>query len=99
MDRVLWSLFDLLKKKYISSGSNLKALEFANLMQHLTLDIITSLSLSEPFGWITEDKDMYEYVKVGPQLCRGQIPWLTLSADNGGQCSHNEPHVCGAHPK
>lgn len=64
IDRVLWQLFALIKKKYISSGSDLKPLDFANTMQFFTLDVITSLSLSQPFGWVSEDKDMYEYVKV-----------------------------------
>ncbi|KAJ9614034.1 hypothetical protein H2200_002170 [Cladophialophora chaetospira] len=64
IDRVLWSLIKLLKSKYISSGSNLKKLEFANIIQFFTLDVITSLTLSHPFGWIENEKDMYEYVKT-----------------------------------
>ncbi|RVX68754.1 hypothetical protein B0A52_07640 [Exophiala mesophila] len=64
IDRVLWQLFDLIKRKYISRGSDLRPLDFANTMQFFTLDVITSLSLSQPFGWISEDKDMYEYVKT-----------------------------------
>jgi hypothetical protein len=39
-------------------------MDFAQIAQFLALDVITCLSLGQPFGWITEDKDMYEYVKT-----------------------------------
>jgi hypothetical protein len=39
-------------------------MDFAQIAQYLTLDVITSLSLGQPFGWVAEDKDMYDYVKT-----------------------------------
>jgi len=33
------------------------------MAQYLTVDIITFLSLGEPFGFVSEDKDMYQYVQ------------------------------------
>jgi hypothetical protein len=39
IDRVLWSLIKLLQKKYISAGSDLRRLDFANLIQFFTLDV------------------------------------------------------------
>jgi len=36
-------------------------MDFAQIAQYLTLDVITFLSLGEPFGFISEDKDMYQY--------------------------------------
>lgn len=53
----------LIQRKYLSVGSKVKPLDFANLAQHLTLDVITFLSLGKPFGFITEDTDKYGYVK------------------------------------
>jgi len=64
IDQVVWSLIHLIRKKYLTLGSALKPMDFAQIAQFLTLDIITYLSLGHPFGWITEDKDMYEYVKT-----------------------------------
>jgi len=64
MDRVLWSLINFIKRKYISKGSDPKRIELANLIQFFTLDVITSLSLTEPFGGVENERDMYEYVKV-----------------------------------
>lgn len=33
-------------------------------MQYVALDVITSLSLGEPFGFVTENKDMYSYIET-----------------------------------
>jgi len=61
---VIWSFIHLIRKKYLTLGSVLKPMDFAKIAQFLTLDVITCLSLGQPFGWITEDKDMYEYIKT-----------------------------------
>ena len=53
----------LIKRKYLSVGSQVKALDFAELAQYLTLDVITYLSLGQPFGFVSEDTDKYDYVK------------------------------------
>ena len=64
MDQVIWSLIHLVRRKYLTLGSVLKPMDFAQIAQFLALDVITCLSLGQPFGWIAEDKDMYEYVKT-----------------------------------
>jgi hypothetical protein len=53
----------LIQRKYLTVGSQLKVLDFAELAQYLTLDIITCLSLGEPFGFVSEDTDKYRYIK------------------------------------
>lgn len=60
----MWSLIHLIRQKYLTHGPALKPMDFAQVAQYLTLDVITSLSLGQPFGWVAEDKDMYEYVKT-----------------------------------
>jgi cytochrome P450 len=66
MDLVLWALFDLIKHKYNSTGSTFRPMDFAQVIQYFTLDVITSLGLGQPFGYITdgEDVDKYDYVKT-----------------------------------
>jgi cytochrome P450 len=66
MDKVLWALFDLIKQKYNSKGSILKPMDFAQIIQYFTLDVITSLALGHPFGYITDgdDVDKYDYVRT-----------------------------------
>lgn len=66
MDKVLWALFDLIKQKYNSVGSAVRPMDFARVIQYFTLDVITSLGLGHPFGFITdgEDVDKFDYVKT-----------------------------------
>ncbi|KIW27807.1 uncharacterized protein PV07_07512 [Cladophialophora immunda] len=64
MDRALWSLFKLWKDKYIAPGSNSQRVDLARMMQYLTLDIISTLSLGEPLGFLDKDEDLYEYIQT-----------------------------------
>ena len=64
IDRVLQSLFVLLKDKYISHKPSFRPLDLARTMQYLTLDIISTLSLGEPLGYVSKDEDLYEYIKT-----------------------------------
>jgi hypothetical protein len=38
--------------------------DFARLAQYFTLDVITSLMLSQPFGWLEKDEDIYQYIET-----------------------------------
>jgi len=53
----------LIKRKYLSVRSNIKPLDWAELAQYFTLDVITYLSLGEAFGFVSDDTDKYAYVK------------------------------------
>lgn len=63
IDQIVMELVHLIQRKYLSVQSSLKPMDFAQIAQYLTLDVITYLSLGEPFGFISEDTDKYEYVK------------------------------------
>ena len=58
------NVVSLIRRKYLTIGSKIKALDFAELAQFLTLDVITYLSLGEPFGFVSEDADKYGYIKA-----------------------------------
>lgn len=58
------ALVHLIQRKYLTVGSKVKPMDFAEIAQFLTLDVITFLSLGEPFGFISEDTDKYGYVKA-----------------------------------
>jgi len=57
----------LIKRKYLSVGTNIKPLDWAELSQYFTLDVITYLSLGEAFGFVSQDADRYDYVKFMEQ--------------------------------
>ena len=54
------ALIDLIDKKYADK----KKVDFALLINYFTLDTITSLMLSKPFGWLERDEDVYQYIEV-----------------------------------
>lgn len=53
---------NLIERKYLSEGSQLRPVDFAEKIQYFTLDVISSLSLSHPFGFVSADRDMYDYI-------------------------------------
>ncbi|KIW74357.1 hypothetical protein Z517_12297 [Fonsecaea pedrosoi CBS 271.37] len=63
IDQVVMDVVHLVKRKYLSVGSNIKPLDWAQLAQYFTLDVITYLSLGEAFGFVSDDTDKYTYVR------------------------------------
>jgi hypothetical protein len=39
-------------------------MDFAQIAQYFALDVITSLSLGQAFGYVIDDEDKYEYIKT-----------------------------------
>jgi hypothetical protein len=73
---LVWQLVRLIKRKYLSTPTIYRRFDLAQTIQYFTLDVITSLSMTEPFGFIEQDEDVYEYVKQ----YRGMLPqmqWMT----------------------
>jgi hypothetical protein len=73
---VVWQLIHLIKRKYLSSPTTYRRLDLAQIIQYFTLDVITTLSMTEPFGFIENDQDMYEYIKH----YRGLLPQMQFMA-------------------
>ena len=63
VDILVWQLVHLIKRKYLSTSTTYRRFDLAQTIQYFTLDVITSLSMTEPFGFIEHDEDVYEYVE------------------------------------
>lgn len=74
IDAEIGSLVDLIQRKYISTSTDLRPIDLAQTAQYWSLDVITSISLGEPFGYLTEDRDMYDFVKI----IQGELPLATV---------------------
>ncbi|KAK3680774.1 pisatin demethylase [Podospora appendiculata] len=61
IDRTVLALVDLLETKYIAAG---KLFDFARKAQYFTTDVISILGFSEPFGFLANDRDMYNYIAL-----------------------------------
>jgi len=72
---------DLVRRKYLSTESELKPVDFGRKTQYLTLDTITKIAFSKEFGFLASDSDVHSYVEstesifVLNQLC-GEVPWM-----------------------
>lgn len=64
VDRVLWDVINLINSKYLSHGADLKPFDHSAVMQYFTLDVVMSLSLGKPFGFVSQDKDIFDYVQT-----------------------------------
>lgn len=74
VNTLVWQLIHLIKRKYLSTPTTYRRLDLAQAIQYFTLDVITSLSMTEPFGFIEQDEDIYEYVKH----YRGMLPQMQI---------------------
>ena len=78
VDARVQDLVDLISKKYVSEGSEYRPLDFAVIAQYFTMDVLTDVAFGDPFGYLTNDKDMYEYI----QTIRAFMPVLELQTNS-----------------
>lgn len=64
VDNRLQDLVDLIERKYISSDKQSKRLDLARVALFFTLDVISDIAFSRPFGDLTKDEDTYGYIKA-----------------------------------
>ncbi|KAH8902664.1 pisatin demethylase [Coniochaeta sp. PMI_546] len=61
IDRHILALVDLLKTSYVAKN---RAFDFGRKCQYLTLDILSDIAYSDPFGFIAGDSDKFDYIKT-----------------------------------
>ncbi|PTB68170.1 cytochrome P450 [Trichoderma citrinoviride] len=64
LDRQLLSFINLLERKYVSSGPDVRPFDMAEKTQFFALDAIGDISLGQPFGYLDKDQDLYQYNKI-----------------------------------
>ncbi|EON98757.1 putative pisatin demethylase protein [Phaeoacremonium minimum UCRPA7] len=57
-------LVDLIESRYISSDLVYNPMDFAQKGQYFTLDVISALAFGDPFGYLEEDDDVFNYIKI-----------------------------------
>ena len=58
---------NLIERKYISIGSDLRPLDFARISSYFTLDTLTDIALNRPLGYLLSDSDHHEYLPAVQQ--------------------------------
>lgn len=67
--------------KYVSTDTEYKPLDFARKAQYFTLDVISSVAYSKPFGYLIEDRDVHDYIRITEEALPAImlvtiLPWI-----------------------
>ncbi|KAK3326091.1 cytochrome P450 [Apodospora peruviana] len=71
------NLVSLVETKYLSEGQQYRPMDFAQKTQYFTLDVISHLAFGKPFGYLEQDTDPYDYIKITNSF----IPVMLVLAD------------------
>jgi len=55
---------ELIRSKYISTDQTYRPMDFAQKAQYFTLDVISDLAFSKAFGFLEQDDDVFDYLKL-----------------------------------
>ncbi|KXX81590.1 Pisatin demethylase [Madurella mycetomatis] len=71
----------LIEKKYLSTETEYRPVDFAKKMQYHTIDLVSNIAFGEPFGFVEADQDLWGYIRqvhdsqpVFQLVCL--MPWL-----------------------
>lgn len=82
IDRQLLQLVALIDTKYLSGHGSLHPFDLSTKAQFFALDVISDVSFGSAFGFLTQDRDLYQYIEINdsavPVMNMLQaVPWLT----------------------
>ena len=82
IDQNVLALVDLIERKYISTKSDTKPLDFGSTASYFTLDTISNVAFGEPFGFLATDSDMHKYLETTREslpviISVTVMPWLS----------------------
>ncbi|KAH8175174.1 cytochrome p450 domain-containing protein [Sarocladium implicatum] len=55
---------DLLEAKYLSSEDQYRPVDIAQKIQFFTLDVISDLAFGQAFGYVEQDADVFDFIKI-----------------------------------
>jgi cytochrome P450 len=81
VDKQVAAFIDLIDRKYVSDPNEYRPMDFALKTQYFTLDVISALAFGKPFGYLTHDEDLHDYIKITTayipvMVTLGSVPWL-----------------------
>ncbi|KAL3595685.1 hypothetical protein FPOAC2_10040 [Fusarium poae] len=81
VDSVIASFITLLETKYLSTEDVYRPVDFAQKAQFFTLDVISDLAFGQPFGYLTKDEDVFDFLKITRAyfpftVTMANLPWM-----------------------
>ncbi|KAL0932337.1 cytochrome p450 [Colletotrichum truncatum] len=83
IDSQIASAVQLIRRKYLSRGGDVKPMDLGRVAQYLTLDVITEIAYGKAFGYLTSDSDVHDYIKTTEAV----VPWLQLFGETPYMCN------------
>ncbi|QPC80453.1 hypothetical protein HYE68_011205 [Fusarium pseudograminearum] len=81
VDSIIASFIALLETKYLSTDDVYRPVDFAEKSQFFTLDVISDLAFGQPFGYLTKDEDVFDFLKITRAffpftVTMANVPWM-----------------------
>ncbi|KAI9817913.1 MAG: hypothetical protein M1832_004533 [Thelocarpon impressellum] len=80
IDNRIQDLISLIEREYLSTGTNLRKMDFGRVAQYLTLDVISDVAFGKPFGDLVKNRDEHAYIEVMEQT----LPAIILVSNMPG---------------
>lgn len=64
IDLQIANLVHLIETKYVSTSDSYRPIDFSEKASFFTLDVISELAFGEAFGYLENDSDVYDYLKI-----------------------------------
>lgn len=77
VDMQIANLVGLIEEKYISTPQDYRPMDLGQKASFFTLDVISALAFGEAFGYLTTDRDVYDYLKTN----KSAIPLMMIASD------------------
>jgi len=92
IDKHIAELINLIERKYLSTPTQFRPIEFAHKSQYFALDVISELGFGAALGFLSQDKDLYDYLEINDSyfpvlVLLSNMPWL-------GRLMHRWPLSC-----
>ncbi|KAL3292811.1 cytochrome P450 [Colletotrichum asianum] len=81
IDKQIAAFVDLIDTKYISTPNVFRPMDMASKSTYFALDVISELGFGHAYGFLKEDRDLYQYVATKDaffpvMITMGNVPWL-----------------------
>ena len=64
IDKHIAGFVELIQRKYVSTPTDFRPMDLAIKCNYFALDVISELGFGEAFGFLKEDKDLYQYNEI-----------------------------------
>src|SRR3569833_2346785 len=75
-DEQVLKLVRLIGRKYVSTATQLRKMDLGLVPQFFTMDVLSSIGSSQPFGYLDADEDLFGYIKT----TQATIPVMVISS-------------------